>query len=134
MTRFTGGCACGAARYEFTADPKFSYLCQCRDCQKVTGSGHAALMMFDVQCGDLSGELKYFDSIGESGNTISRGFCPHCGSPTIARISTYPEVWFVFAASLDNPESFKPTRILWHSSAQPWDTVDLSLRIHAKGV
>ena len=31
---FTGGCACGAIRYECSAEPVVSYMCHCRDCQK----------------------------------------------------------------------------------------------------
>ena len=29
---FTGGCACGAIRYECTAEPLYMGNCHCRDC------------------------------------------------------------------------------------------------------
>jgi hypothetical protein len=38
--KVTGGCACGAIRYEVTADPIVMFNCHCRDCQKATGSGY----------------------------------------------------------------------------------------------
>ena len=31
MASYTGGCTCGAIRYEVTAEPVRSFQCQCRD-------------------------------------------------------------------------------------------------------
>jgi hypothetical protein len=39
--KINGGCACGAVRYEIAADPQFQGQCQCRDCRRATGTGHA---------------------------------------------------------------------------------------------
>lgn len=39
-TPFTGGCACGAIRYECSAEPLMSLNCHCRDCQRATGSAY----------------------------------------------------------------------------------------------
>ena len=36
---YTGGCACGAIRYECNAEPMFSWICHCRECQRATGGG-----------------------------------------------------------------------------------------------
>src|SRR5438876_9846382 len=36
---FTGGCVCGAIRYECSAEPIMTFKCHCRDCQHVTGGG-----------------------------------------------------------------------------------------------
>ena len=37
---FTGGCICGAVRYECTAEPVMTFKCHCRDCQHVTGGAY----------------------------------------------------------------------------------------------
>jgi hypothetical protein len=34
---FTGGCACGAIRYECNAEPIMMGKCHCRDCQHISG-------------------------------------------------------------------------------------------------
>ena len=39
---YTGGCACGAIRYEISAEPIAMNDCQCRDCQRTSGAGHGS--------------------------------------------------------------------------------------------
>ncbi|RYD89156.1 MAG: aldehyde-activating protein, partial [Sphingomonadales bacterium] len=36
---FTGGCLCGAVRYEAAGEPIVSGHCYCSDCRKASGSG-----------------------------------------------------------------------------------------------
>ena len=133
MSTYTGGCACGKVRYEFQGPPKFSYICQCRDCQRATGSGHAPLMMFSSEDGTVAGQIDFFPVRSDSGNTISRGFCPGCGSPILITGTIYPAGRFVYAATLDEPDMFEPSRVIWNESACGWDAVDRSLPVHEKG-
>ena len=39
---YTGGCACGAIRYEISGEPLVMNDCQCRDCQRKSGTGQSA--------------------------------------------------------------------------------------------
>ena len=43
---YTGGCACGAIRYEVSAEPAMMNDCQCRQCQRDSGTGHGAHLTF----------------------------------------------------------------------------------------
>jgi hypothetical protein len=43
---YTGGCACGAIRYEISGGPVFMNDCQCRTCQKKSGTGHESYLTF----------------------------------------------------------------------------------------
>jgi hypothetical protein len=43
---YTGGCACGAIRYEIPAEPVVTNDCQCRDCQRESGTGHGSHLTF----------------------------------------------------------------------------------------
>ncbi len=57
----TGGCLCGAVRYEFSADPVLSEHCYCRDCQRVTGAAMGSLMFVPKAAFRLTkGDLKFF--------------------------------------------------------------------------
>ena len=134
MSESEGRCACGAVVFSLQAPPKFSYLCQCRQCQKATGSGHAALTMVLTDDLKMSGPISTFDQAADSGNTISRGFCSRCGTPMILTSSGYPNLAVVPAGAFDDPSTFSPTQVLWHAHAQDWDIIDSRLTVNEQGV
>ncbi len=79
---YTGGCACGAIRYEIRAEPIFANHCQCRDCQRASGTGHGSYLTFPSRAQvKLSGEARRWDMVGDSGNVKTHAFCGACGSP-----------------------------------------------------
>ena len=75
-TRFTGGCLCGRVRYECTAEPFFMGNCHCRDCQKASGGAYEPDIGLPAAALNITGAVKYYDTKADSGNTLSRGFCP----------------------------------------------------------
>lgn len=121
MTRLSGGCACGAVRYTSSADAKFAFHCQCRDCQFMTGSGHAT--QFAIDRGDIAfeGELTWWDRKNAAGSTISKGFCGTCGCPVYGVTSRFPDNLMVMVGTLDDPSAVTPGRIFFAEEAQPWD-------------
>src|SRR6266550_5744114 len=75
---YTGGCACGAIRYEISGKPLVESDCQCRDCQRKSGTGHGSYLTFpNRQDVKLTGEAKHWDIVGDSGNVKTRSFCPN---------------------------------------------------------
>jgi hypothetical protein len=116
----SGGCACGAVRYE-AGNPTFMMNCHCRDCQRATGSGFAPTVVVTRASVRIQGELRYYERAGDRGKTVRRGFCPSCGSPVAGELAAVPEVIFFYAASLDDPSRHQPTMDIFTASAQPWD-------------
>ena len=55
---YTGGCACGAIRYEISGEPMVMNDCQCRDCQRKSGTGHGSYLTFPRTGVKLKGEAK----------------------------------------------------------------------------
>ncbi len=126
-TVLTGGCACGAIRYETAAPPKFTIICQCRQCQRISGSGHAASFAMATESTTVQGDLKYYEMPADSGNTSSSGFCGACGSPVLKKTTGYPQLIILHAATLDDPSIFEPEMVVYSAFKQPWDQVDPSL-------
>ena len=128
MTKpFTGGCACGAIRYAIVGEPLFSNHCQCRDCQRESGSGHGSYMTFARDGVTLTGDAKHWDMVGDSGNVKTRGFCPSCGAPVYLTFAAMPQLFTVHAASLDDPARFTPQAATYRMRGYDWDHVDPAL-------
>ena len=123
MPNITGGCACGAVRYECSADPIFAANCYCSDCRHSTGTAMASVMLVPKAALKITGTLKQFAVKGDSGAEVSRGFCPNCGSPILSVIGAMPDFVALKAGSLDDQSVFKPMVQVYMKSAPPWAPV-----------
>jgi len=128
----TGGCLCGAVRYEITELPKRMGLCHCRSCQRATGSAYFPFMATLTDALKIQGKLTWYESIGDSGHKVSRGFCPKCGSMLFGIPDVLPDFRTVSASSLDNPLIFKPEIAVWLEDALPWHDITRSLILFDK--
>ena len=102
--KMTGGCQCGAVRYELARPPHDASICHCRMCQRATGSYFAPLASvgnsdFSVTKGELA--------IYASSAVAERGFCAECGSPLTFRYLEEEEI-SVAIPSLDAPDLVAP--------------------------
>jgi hypothetical protein len=123
----TGGCLCGAVRYEISAKPIASINCHCRTCQKATGAAYLALMFVPATALKISGNYKEYATLAASANTVYRAFCPECGTSLFGRNNTFTEIRPVAAATLDDPSVFKPEKDMWIVDAEPWDYMNPEL-------
>ena len=124
---FTGGCACGAIRYECSAEPLRSMNCHCRNCQHTSGGGYFPEVLIPIAALKITGDVKYYDVKADSGNTLSHGFCAHCGAPVFAKSSGFPDFMIVRVGSLDDPSWYQPDMDVYTSRAQPWDYMNPDL-------
>jgi len=123
--RLTGGCFCGAIRYEVSAPPQVTLSCHCRDCQYVSGGAPAHAMI--VGADDVAitkGKPKEHRTISAKGNRMARLFCETCGTPLFAKNEAHPEILQVKAGSLDDTSQFHMQANAWVSSAPPWHFID----------
>lgn len=125
---FTGGCGCGAIRYEISAEPIAENDCQCRDCQRRSGTGHGSYLTFpDRRMVKLEGDAKQWDVVADSGNVKSHAFCPTCGSPVFLTFRDWPDRFAIHAASLDDPGRYRPQAVTYGIRGLAWDLVDPGL-------
>ena len=69
----TGGCLCGAIRYESVGDPVFALQCHCRDCQRQGGSAFiAAIRVPSAGFRLTQGTPRRYMSCADSGNDTTR--------------------------------------------------------------
>jgi hypothetical protein len=97
--------------------------CYCRDCQRSSGTAMASVMLVPKAAFKMTGQLKHYEVTGDSGNKVSRGFCPNCGSPILSLVSVMDSMVVLKAASLDDPSIFKPMMQVYMKSAPPWAPV-----------
>jgi hypothetical protein len=126
MKKFTDGCACGAIRYEVTAESIVMFNCHCRDCQKTTGGPYTPVFYVPAKAFRITkGSPKYYDTASEMVGENQRGFCPECGSRLFGGKTEQGQG--ITASSLDHPSWYKPQFEIWTSDAQPWDHMDPKL-------
>lgn len=130
---FTGGCACGAIRYETKHAPIFQNHCQCLDCQKRSGTGHGSYLTFPARSEmTITGKANEWQVAGDSGNMKSHAFCPVCGSPVYLTFAAMPDLIAVHAASLDEPGRFTPQVLTYSLRGLAWDVMDPALKTFEK--
>ena len=75
----SGGCLCRAVRYTVAADALATRLCWCRDCQYFAAGSGTVNVVFPASSVTLTGPLRDYCSVADSGNRMHRRFCPQCG-------------------------------------------------------
>ena len=73
----TGGCMCGAVRYETTGESIGVYHCHCQSCRKHTGAPVGTLAVLKADQVKFSGDER---KIYESAPNVGRAFCAKCGT------------------------------------------------------
>ncbi len=126
-TTWSGGCACGDLRYDIKGEPAAMLHCQCRQCQRSSGTGHQSYLTFVGAEARMRGEPGVWESVGDGGTVKLGGFCPRCGTPVYLQFRGMPDVVGVTAGSLDDPSGFVPQYVTWTSAGQAWDALEGTL-------
>lgn len=113
----TGGCPCGAVRYEVSAFPLLLYACHCTNCQRQSGAAFALNMPVRTSAFRLtSGAPKAWRRPG-----TASWFCPECAGRIHGARETRPQSVNVRAGTLDDTTWLTPIAHLFTRSAQKWE-------------
>jgi len=113
---WTGGCQCGAVRYQLLTPPEHACLCHCRMCQRASGQPFMAFA--SVRREDLRW-TRGSPSTFVSSNVAERNFCSACGTPlTYHRVKSGSIA--VTIGSLDAPEAVRPIEQFGIESELSW--------------
>lgn len=126
MTERTGRCLCGAVNFKLVTEPLAIRVCWCRDCQHLAANG-TVNMLVATDGLTISGPLSEHTKTADSGNEVTRQFCPNCGTHLFAKSSARPQFRVVRAGNLDEPSSIQPSMNIWAASAPSWACLDPAL-------
>ncbi len=126
MTERSGRCLCGSVTFKLKAEPLAARICWCRDCQHLAANGTVNVLVA-TEALEVTGAIASYTKTADSGNQISRQFCPNCGTQLFGLSSGRPQFRVVRAGNLDEPSSIRPTTNIWTASAPTWACLDSSL-------
>lgn len=118
----TGGCFCGHITYQAAVDPGRVYICHCTDCQRRSGAAYGVVVgVSGGQFRLLSGTLKTFDKVADSGNVRAPAFCPECGTRIHATTPGNPDGFMgLRLGTVNERDQLKPVAQAFCDSAQGW--------------
>ena len=123
----TGGCQCGAVRYEISEPLHDVSHCHCSMCRKAHGTLFASFGRARRDSFNLTGEQNVTGY--ESSPGMVRRFCKSCGGQVVIMSNDAPEVCFVALGSLDAGQSpghaaGEEKHIFWESKVDWYDPID----------
>ena len=126
---FTGGCLCGAVRYEARGEPAYAGHCYCADCRKASGSGFVGFMSYPASAVRFSGRTHTYASKSARGGDAVRNSCPVCGSLVFGGIVGVDTSHTIYAGSLDDPTLFHPTIAIFAKGRPDWALIPPGLTV-----
>ena len=122
MMKVHGSCQCGQITYEAEVDPEKVTLCNCTDCQQLTGSAFRVSVPVSAQAFRLlTGTPKVYLKTADSGAKRRHTFCPNCGSPVSSSADTdTPQGYMLRVGSMAEKANLPPKRRIWCRSALAW--------------
>ena len=115
----TGGCQCGAIRFEAHNRLTGGFLCHCRMCQQASGSAFTLNALYPRSAFAITvGEPRWY----ASSKIMERAFCAVCGTPMFVRYSVPEwEGWLgVSVTAHDHPDAIPPERHFGIENQLPW--------------
>jgi hypothetical protein len=113
----TGGCRCGAIRFEAEGEPEHSTLCWCEACRRSAGAPVVQWTLFRRDQVRIEGAPQSYES---SPGTI-RQFCATCGAGLFyLNEAIFPGQIDIQGATFDDPDAFAPTAHIQVADAPRW--------------
>src|SRR5438552_18882774 len=88
----TGGCACGAIRYEVTTRPITMFNCHCRDCQRASGGAFTPVVYLPAKAFKITkGSPRYYSTPIKMVGHNKRSFCTQCRSGLLGGVARHSD-------------------------------------------
>ncbi len=132
MTTHQASCQCGALQLTAEGDPDFVIACNCRACQRRTGSAFGTGAYFRKDVVQVSGKTGSWQRRADSGRKLENFFCPACGTNLFWTLEMRPEHMGIAYGNFttDVPD---PIRAIWTDEQHSWVSFPGDLPCFPKG-
>ncbi|WP_217358729.1 GFA family protein [Thalassococcus sp. S3] len=119
----TGGCYCGAIRYEAEGDVVRRGQCHCRECQYISGGGANFFLLVPQDGFVFSKGAPARFARSDLAEPVTREFCFTCGTHLATRRTDTPFV-ILKAGTLDDPSVMEPVQMaIFTKDMQPYHLI-----------
>lgn len=128
--RLTGGCLCGAVKFEIYGEILSVINCHCSKCRKFHGtvSSYTSTDRVNLNMTQEKG-LKWYQSTQDETPNVYRGFCRECGSSLFWDPRGKKNI-SIAAGALDSPTHLKTTCHVWISQKGDYYEITDNLQQH----
>ena len=119
----TGGCLCGAVRFELSEPAHAAGYCHCTRCQGRTGSGFSAQAAIDGRVFELVKGEDVVKSWRHPDGGFEKFFCPECGAHLFSRNPDDPTEMGIRMAAFDSDPGVRPSSRQYVAYAAVWEPI-----------
>jgi hypothetical protein len=113
----TGHCLCGAVKFAYEGEPKWTLNCHCESCRRATSSPMATWISVPLSAFRFTAAKPNYYA---SSSGVRRGFCGKCGSPLTYQNETIPDEIHLLAVALTDAGKVQPTAHVFVEDQLPW--------------
>jgi hypothetical protein len=119
----TGGCLCGAVRFELTEVPPVAGYCHCTRCQRRTGTAASPQARIDGRTFRLLAGEEFVTAWRHPDGGFEKCFCSVCGSHLFSRNPADPTQMSIRFAAFDSDPGVPLTFRTFVAYAAPWEPI-----------
>ena len=119
---YSGGCLCGAVRFEIKGPIRNIVYCHCSQCRKVQGSAFATngiVAADDFHLVQGAAALSYYAEADGRGKYS----CRHCASPIMSKNEAYPGQVRIRLGTIESDIIERPSAHIFVTSKANWDVI-----------
>ena len=119
MDFFSGRCVCGNISYNSASNPSFTVNCHCTDCRAATGAAYSTICFVKADKLTIKGKTKTYRHLSDRGHTMTKHFCPNCGSQLFGENTAREGMIGIRAGTIEQVDKINPQRNVYVSSSIP---------------
>ena len=114
-----GACYCGEIKIKGIVSTEKVMACHCTDCQRFSGAPFRAVAVMTADQVTISGVVREYLKIADSGNERIQGFCGNCGSQIFAA-DLGKTLFMIRTGCLSQHNELVPAKHIFGKSAASW--------------